>query len=346
MRWMSARRTGCGGAWADGRRVRCGGRWPAAAVAGITVVAVLIGTVAPALAAGRVALVGNSAYTWTSLVTPMKDASDMASALRGLGFDVVLSLNADEDAMDDALGGVRGTQRRGQRRAGVLREPRPGDGRRELLGAGGRAPGERHRCSVRDRNGGGCSRVDGGCGASSRVRPGNPFVRSMLRAAGPANSRSGRPGPMWRPVPAPADGELLMASAATGRWASWSRNSPYTPALLRHLGTPGVRGACDVPRRVGCGERVDGKLAVRVFVADWRVLLGGRTAAARGGSDLANGPPSGAQTPATRSDDPLRPKPVTTGGSGSPPGSPDRGRGPASSVTPLPPDGARRGLRR
>lgn len=62
--------------------------------------------VAPSSSAERrVALViGNGDYTRTgALANPVNDASDMAAALRGLGFDVVSRLDADEDEMDDAL---------------------------------------------------------------------------------------------------------------------------------------------------------------------------------------------------------------------------------------------------
>jgi len=53
----------------------------------------------------RVALViGNGAYrSAPGLVNPVNDATDMAAALRGLGFDVVEGTNLDRRGMDDAV---------------------------------------------------------------------------------------------------------------------------------------------------------------------------------------------------------------------------------------------------
>ena len=296
MRWMSvsSRRTGCGRcgrARADGRRVLRRGPQTAAAVTGIAMLAALAGTVAPAPAAGRVALViGNSAYTRTSLVTPVNDASDMASALRGLGFDVVLRLDADEDAMDDALGAFGERSAGARRRAGVLRGLRPGDGRCELPDAGGRASGERRRCSVRDRNGGGCSRVDGGRGVSSRDlgRSARQPVRTVDAASGGADELPCRA--IGADVATGADaGRRGVAGGICGHSAfghSESEQSVHR-GVAAASGYAWGRGACDVPRRVGRGERGDGKPAVGVFVVDWRALLGGKVAAARGGRTAA-----------------------------------------------------------
>ena len=58
-----------------------------------------------AAAAGRVALVvGNGAYAHAPrLANPVNDAADMAEALRGLGFEVVLGLDLDREGFYDKL---------------------------------------------------------------------------------------------------------------------------------------------------------------------------------------------------------------------------------------------------
>jgi len=61
--------------------------------------------VMPAAAANRVALViGNAAYTQAgSLTNPVNDAADMAKALTGFGFNVILGLDLDRRAFDEKL---------------------------------------------------------------------------------------------------------------------------------------------------------------------------------------------------------------------------------------------------
>ena len=91
------------GAARGGRYGRKGrsGFWPVVAAVLLAVV-----TVPPeALAAGRVALVvGNGAYAGIgTLPNPGNDASDMATALGRLGFDVTTVRDADRGAMTEAL---------------------------------------------------------------------------------------------------------------------------------------------------------------------------------------------------------------------------------------------------
>jgi hypothetical protein len=52
----------------------------------------------------RTALViGNSAYSYGELANAVNDATDMADALRDVGFEVTLVTDADQRAMDEAL---------------------------------------------------------------------------------------------------------------------------------------------------------------------------------------------------------------------------------------------------
>ena len=64
----------------------------------------LISTAHPASAQRRTALViGNSAYSFSPLRNPANDAADVAEALRGTGFNVMLKLDTDRSAMSDAI---------------------------------------------------------------------------------------------------------------------------------------------------------------------------------------------------------------------------------------------------
>jgi formylglycine-generating enzyme required for sulfatase activity len=68
-------------------------------------------------ATARTALViGNGSYRGAPLKNPVNDATDVAQALRGLGFEVVLSLDVDKRVLVKAM---RKFQKRLQRRGGV-----------------------------------------------------------------------------------------------------------------------------------------------------------------------------------------------------------------------------------
>src|ERR1700730_1683850 len=76
----------------------------AAAVFACAAILICLG-VAPGQADKRVALVvGNSAYQNTPVLpNPKNDASDMAAALRALGFEAFLATDLDKRGMDDAF---------------------------------------------------------------------------------------------------------------------------------------------------------------------------------------------------------------------------------------------------
>jgi Caspase domain len=60
--------------------------------------------IAQPVADPRTALViGNAAYAQSPLANPVNDASDMAQALRGAGFNVILKTDADQRGMKDAV---------------------------------------------------------------------------------------------------------------------------------------------------------------------------------------------------------------------------------------------------
>lgn len=63
-----------------------------------------------AISQNKIALViGNANYDGASLRNPVNDATDMASTLRGLGFNVSLKTNLNRQQLEDAIRGF-GTQ--------------------------------------------------------------------------------------------------------------------------------------------------------------------------------------------------------------------------------------------
>jgi hypothetical protein len=87
--------------------------WPCISRAGLSIAALFIlfaslvlGWSANAADEPRTALViGNGAYSYGSLANAVTDATDMADALRDVGFEVTLLTDADQRAMDKALTG-------------------------------------------------------------------------------------------------------------------------------------------------------------------------------------------------------------------------------------------------
>jgi uncharacterized caspase-like protein len=61
--------------------------------------------IAPSIADKRVALVvGNSAYQNTQqLLNPVNDAEDVATALKSVGFDVIIERNVSKHALEGAI---------------------------------------------------------------------------------------------------------------------------------------------------------------------------------------------------------------------------------------------------
>ena len=194
----------------------------------------------PAFAAGRVALVmGNGAYTQTSpLANPVNDARAVGEALKRIGFDVKVLENLDEDAMDDALGEFE------EKSVGadVALLFYAGHGM-EMNGANYLIPVDARLASasaVSRETVALDSVLAAMANAGTRIVildacRNNPFVRSM-RGARRANVRSGG-------LAAVASGEGLLVAYAAGAGevaadGDGSENSPYTTALLKHLGRP------------------------------------------------------------------------------------------------------------
>ena len=111
---------------------------PARLLVVVLVALVLAGSASVELAARQVALVvGNSSYAHIGrLPNPEHDAVDLSAALRRIGFEVTTELDADRVELTEALRAFHAPERGSGRLAGVLRGPRPRDGRHQLPGAG------------------------------------------------------------------------------------------------------------------------------------------------------------------------------------------------------------------
>ena len=222
---------------------RCGPAvvlWRVAAV-----LAALLPLVAPpsALAAGRVALVvGNGAYTHAGrLPNPANDASDMAAALRRLGFEVTIARDAGRTALNEAL---RAFTRRSATAdvalvfyAGHAMEM---DGVNYLLPVDARVERDtdvRYETVTLD------DVLASTSGAGLRVVildacRNNPLARSMQRTVSTRSVSNGSLGDLNEDLL--GDETLVAYSAAAGTTADdgEGRNSPYTAALLAHLEEP------------------------------------------------------------------------------------------------------------
>ena len=225
--------------WPDRRRGLTGGL----AWFGRASLAIMLATFTPAgaQAAGRVALVvGNSAYETSPLRNPVNDAEAVGAALARMGFDVTVLRNADEDAMDDALGEFEKTSAG----ADVALLFYAGHGM-EMNGANYLIPVDARlesASAVRRETIPLDSVLASMANARTRIAildacRNNPFARSM-RGAARANVRSG-----GLAAVASGEGLLVAYAAAQGEVADdgdAGGNSPYTTALLEHLERPGV----------------------------------------------------------------------------------------------------------
>ena len=195
------------------------------------------------LAQDRVALVvGNSAYAHTGRLTnPKNDATDVSSALRRIGFEVTMELDADRVELTE---GLRGFTRRSVGAdialvfyAGHGLEM---DGLNYLLPVDARLERDtdvRYEAVTLD------DVLEATTGASLRLVildacRNNPLARSMQRMVA---DRNVSPGSLGAPDEAWLSDEVLVAYGATaGTTAAdgTGRNSPYTSALLSYLEEP------------------------------------------------------------------------------------------------------------
>lgn len=197
-----------------------------------------------ARAESRVALVvGNSAYLHIGpLTNPRNDAEDIAAALRGLQFDVVLGV----DVSRSHFGGMLKSFRKKLRNADVALLFYAGHG----IAVGGNnylIPVDAKMASADDLDQEAIRLDEIQLLMEGRPRTNllifdacrnDPFSRSLTRSAIPSGRKVSRG---WVPIAAPK-GTYISFATKPGDVASdgVGRNSPFTGALLKHIGAIGV----------------------------------------------------------------------------------------------------------
>lgn len=185
----------------------------------------------------RVALViGNSSYSTSPLANPVNDANDMASALRRLGFYVILKKNANLKEMDDA---VRDFGER-LRRAGTGLFFYAGhgvqiNGKNYLIPIGARIQKE---TDVK------YQAIDAEIVLDEMANAGNSMNIVILDAC--------RDNPFARSFRSASRGLAIISSAPKGTFITYStspgkvasdgtgRNSPYTESLIKYITVPDI----------------------------------------------------------------------------------------------------------
>jgi formylglycine-generating enzyme required for sulfatase activity len=256
------------------------------------IAAVLLFALAPsvALAQQKHALViGNGAYAGTglpALKNPVNDASDIAAALKALGFEVDLVLNAGLDRMESAVDGLKRRLSASRSAYGLFFYAGHGvqaNGRNYLIPVGGSIPSEAH---LRERAVSLNVILDNLNEAGNELNMvvldacrDNPFgwARSGTRSLSPLNRASSGTG----------GGSIVMYSAAAGQVAAdgSGRNSPFAEQFLSSLKTPGL-SVRDVFDKTGQGlHSATGGKQRPEFKSDYfaanSAYLGARPAAAQ-----------------------------------------------------------------
>ena len=186
--------------------------------------------------AQRLALViGNGKYSFSPLSNPANDATDMAAALKGLGFTIILKTNAGLREMEEAIQNFGNRLKRGG--VGLFYFAGHGvqvSGTNYLLPIGARINKE---TDVK------YEAVDAGKILDEMSNAGNDLNIVILDAC--------RDNPFARTFRSASRG-LAVVGVPTGTFISYStaagqvaldgegRNSPYTAALLEYIGLPGL----------------------------------------------------------------------------------------------------------
>jgi uncharacterized caspase-like protein len=185
----------------------------------------------------RIALViGNSAYTSGPLKNPVNDATDMAAALQKLGFKVSLKKNANLETMERAIEDFGNQLKRGG--VGLFYYAGHGvqvNGVNYLIPVGAKLKKE---SDVRYKA------VDAGRILDEMSNANNGMNIVLLDAC--------RDNPFGKSFRSASRGLAIVSSSPSGTFISYStspgqvardgegRNSPYTAALLKHIGEPGL----------------------------------------------------------------------------------------------------------
>ena len=185
----------------------------------------------------RTALViGNSSYDTGSLRNPVNDADDMASALKRLGFDVILKKNATQQDMEDAIRNFGDHLKRG------------GVGLFFYAGHGVQISGKNFLLPIG-------ARIDRETDVKYRAMDADMVLDEMGNAGNPMNIvilDACRDNPFVKSFRTSSRGLAIIPSAPRGTLVSYStspgsiaadgggRNSPYTGSLMKHMMTPGL----------------------------------------------------------------------------------------------------------
>ena len=185
----------------------------------------------------RIALViGNSAYSSGPLKNPVNDATDMAAALQKLGFKVNMKKNANLETMEGAIEDFGNRLKRGG--VGLFYYAGHGvqvNGVNYLIPIGAKVNKE---SDVRYKA------VDAGRILDEMANANNGMNIVLLDAC--------RDNPFGKSLRSASRGLAIVNNSPTGTFISYStspgqvardgegRNSPYTAALLKHIGEPGL----------------------------------------------------------------------------------------------------------
>ncbi|HLZ18018.1 MAG TPA: caspase domain-containing protein, partial [Smithellaceae bacterium] len=194
-------------------------------------------SVTSSVAQQRVALViGNSNYETGPLVNPANDASDMASALRKLGFTVILKKDANLEIMEEAMEDFGNRLKKGG--VGLFFYAGHGVqvyGSNYLIPVGAKIKKE---SDIKYRA------VDAARILDEMDNAGNGMNIVILDAC--------RDNPFGRSFRSASRGLSIISTAPRGTYITYStspgnvaadgkgRNSPYTESLLNHINTPGL----------------------------------------------------------------------------------------------------------
>ena len=181
-------------------------------------------------------IIGNSAYESGPLKNPVNDATDMASTLKGLGFEVILRKNADLQGMEESLEELGNRLKRGG--VGLFYFAGHGvqvGGTNYLIPIGARI---RKESDIKYQTMDLGKVLDELANANNGLNViildacrDNPFVRSVRSATRGLAIVSGAPG-----------GTFISYATAPGQVAQdgTGRNSPFTSSLLEAIKTQGI----------------------------------------------------------------------------------------------------------
>lgn len=200
-------------------------------------VALIIIAALPVDAGQRVALIiGNGSYDNAPLANPVNDASDMAAALKKLGFTVILKKNADIEMMEEAIEDFGNRLKKG------------GVGLFYYAGHGIQAYGSNYLipvgAKIKKESDIKYRAIDAGRILDEMGNAGNDMNIFILDAC--------RDNPFNRSFRSAGRGLSIISAAPRGTFITYStspgnvaadgkgRNSPYTESLLKHISTPGL----------------------------------------------------------------------------------------------------------